>query len=394
LSFQEFLAGQRLTDVEDDLLKVFLERAEVPEWHNTLSLLFSGLTREKAARLVAGVVQAFDGRALGVRQVTADCLNTQLARGVRLDAATEQTCREAFLVTMLAQAHPVDRSGVASTLGRLGDPRFRVDRLCLPDEELLGFIRVDAGIFTMGSDPRVDPHAREEEQPQHLVELPEYYIARYPVTVAQFSAFVVDSGFKVGDPDCLRGVPNHPVVDVTFYEALAYCDWLTDRLTSADWTPPLLRGQLDDGWVITLPSEAEWEKAARGRGGRIYPWGHEFDDLKVNGDRTGLRATSSVGMFPDGASRCGALDMSGNVWECTRSLWRDERGKPGYRYPYRADDAERENVHAPGSIQRVMRGGAFYSDARDLRAATRSSVDPLGRHVDIGFRLVSSRVRR
>ena len=97
LSFQEFLAGQRLADVENDLLPVFLERAEMPEWHNTLSLLFAGLTREKAARLVTGLVQAFSGRGPLVQHVAADCLDMLLARGVRLDATTEQTYRDAFL---------------------------------------------------------------------------------------------------------------------------------------------------------------------------------------------------------------------------------------------------------------------------------------------------------
>ena len=112
LSFQEFLAGQRLVDVENDLLPVFLERADVPEWHNTLSLLFAGLTREKAARLVTGLVQAFGARGPRVQEVAADCLDVLLARAVRLDAATEQTCRDAFLATMLSEAP--QSSGVAS----------------------------------------------------------------------------------------------------------------------------------------------------------------------------------------------------------------------------------------------------------------------------------------
>jgi hypothetical protein len=106
LSFQEFFAGQRLADVENDLLSVFLQRSEVPEWHNTLSLLFASLTRERAARLVAGMVEAFAIRGPRLQEVAADCLNILLARGARVDSATEQACREAFLSTMVSNARP------------------------------------------------------------------------------------------------------------------------------------------------------------------------------------------------------------------------------------------------------------------------------------------------
>jgi formylglycine-generating enzyme required for sulfatase activity len=154
-----------------------------------------------------------------------------------------------------------------------GDPRFRADAWQLPDEPLLGFISVAAGPFPMGSDPKRDRLAREEEQPPSSVDLPEFCVARYPVTVAQFRVFVEKSGFAVGDSRCLRGVPNHPVVWVSWHEALAYCRWLTDTLRSSDATPHDLRARLAEGWVVTLPSEAEWEKAARGTDGRVYPWG-------------------------------------------------------------------------------------------------------------------------
>jgi formylglycine-generating enzyme required for sulfatase activity len=189
----------------------------------------------------------------------------------------------------------------------------RIDGRCLTTT-CWGSSKVEAGPFTMGSNPKKDRVAPGEEQPQHVVELPDYYIARYPVTVAQFRAFVEDAPIDVGDRD-LGAVPNHPVVRVSFDEALAYSRWLTEKLRAAGWTLPVVRARLADGWVMTLPSEAEWEKAARGGDRRIYPWGDEFKVSNANSGRTGLGTTSAVGLFPAGASPCGAHDMSGNVWE-------------------------------------------------------------------------------
>jgi formylglycine-generating enzyme required for sulfatase activity len=123
-------------------------------------------------------------------------------------------------------------------------------------------------------------------------------MARYPVTVAQFKLFVEQKGHKPANQSSLKGLPNHPVRFVNWYDAIAYCQWLTDMLRGWDKAPPELR--LKNGWSVNLPSEAEWEKAARGADARLYPWGNEFDPDKANHKGTGLDNVSVVGCFPAG----------------------------------------------------------------------------------------------
>jgi formylglycine-generating enzyme required for sulfatase activity len=141
---------------------------------------------------------------------------------------------------------------------------------------------------------------------------------------------------------------------------IAYCRWLTDVLGSCDATPKPVRDLIvDKGWCITLPSEAQWEKAARGGDGRRFPWGDEdADGNRANFEETGIGHTSAVGCFPAGASPYGILDMSGNVWEWTRSLWGKDWDKPHFRYPYEAGGG-REDLGAGVDVLRVLRGGAY-----------------------------------
>jgi formylglycine-generating enzyme required for sulfatase activity/tRNA A-37 threonylcarbamoyl transferase component Bud32 len=245
-------------------------------------------------------------------------------------------------------------------------------------------IHIPAGSFTMGSD---DPQVKDAGHPQHRVALGAYAIARAPVTQREYARFIADnpdypvphSPMRFAQPynwDRRRrtppkGLEEHPVVLVTWEDARAYCAWLREVT----------------GYPCRLPTEAEWEKAARwdpkAEWARRYPWGEALapdeDKTRANVDAHGaLRlATSPVGQYsPQGDSPYGLVDMAGNVWEWTGSLYRP--------YPYDADDG-REAPDAGG--ERVVRGGAYDEGPLLARCAWRNGVKPDLRLANIGFRV-------
>ncbi len=270
-------------------------------------------------------------------------------------------------------------SGLTASFGN--PPGLRVDAWFLPDEELLGFVEVPAGPFLMGSDPAIDRLAFDNEwwpgaSPQATLDLPTFYVGRYEVTVAQFGAFVEATGYRANE-EAFRVAPSHPVATVSWTDALAYARWLETTLREWPGTPPELGGLLRDGWRISLPTEAEWEKAARGSDGRVYPWGNEPRRDRAN---YGGRSTAPVGSFECPECPYGLLDMSGNVWELTRS--------PYQAYPYDESD-DREGLDTDALW--VMRGGSFSDPEQNIRTTIRGGVDPGVRQSSIGFRLVITR---
>jgi formylglycine-generating enzyme required for sulfatase activity len=243
------------------------------------------------------------------------------------------------------------------------------------------FVRIPAGKFLMGS-KKGNQLAYDDEQPQHEVDIPyDYWLARFPLTNAQYNEYIEAKGGKHPLDDWQKKA-DHPVASVSWEDAMNYCRWLDG----------LLKGQLPPELTLRLPTEAEWEKAARGtpllagegRGGeaREWPWGNTFDKAKCNTSEGGKGGTTPVGSYsPQGDSPYGCADMVGNVCEWMHSL-----DKP---YPYRAGDG-REDEQASGS--RVLRGGSFFCESRLARCAFRFRRDPDLRFSLYGFRVVVSRV--
>ncbi len=259
-------------------------------------------------------------------------------------------------------------------------PGFRADAWFLPDDSLLGFVEVAGGPFVMGSDPAVDRLAFAIERwspgvPQGTVDVPTFHIGRYEVTVGQFLAFVQASGHRLADASPLAADPRLPVANVAWTDALAYTRWLSRALAAWDGTPPVLARRLREGWQVRLPTEAQWEKAARGTDGRIWPWGNEPRRDRAN---FGTGALAAVGSVPCPECSYGLADMSGNVWEWTRS--------PYGAYPF--DPDARGDLGAEALW--VMRGGSFTDGEQNVRAAVRGGADPGARRPFIGFRVVLS----
>lgn len=251
------------------------------------------------------------------------------------------------LVPLLALAILV--AGGQGTPGSDRPPAARSGR------DQVEMVAVPAGEFLMGSD---DPEADQDERPVTRVFVEAFWIDKFEVTNARYRRCVEAGACSVpvgaAYHDLARA--DHPVAVVSWGQAVGFCRWAGKR----------------------LPTEAEWEKAARGTDSRRYPWGDRFAADRANAGYTA--GTVPVGSHPRGASPYGVMDLAGNVWEWTSSLYRP--------YPYRAGDG-REDLDAPGA--RVNRGGSWYYDPRYVRATYRANAGHLYRRIgDLGFRCARS----
>ena len=260
------------------------------------------------------------------------------------------------------------------------------------EQESISLVEIPSGSFVMGSDKNADAAAESNEQPQHLLFVPTFFIASTPVTVAQYSVCVSEGACHPDDRRALDGPVDWPVRYVSWDEALEYCRWLENGLKTWTGTPDLIAGVLagrtgDGPWHVTLPSEPEWEKAARGSDARIFPWGSDVAVLRVSRQQSSAAGTPyPVGRNQSEASPYGVLDMSGNVAEWTRSL--------DGPYPYSSADG-RENLDGAvgGQGTRVIRSGSSDSSTTangDVRIARRRASAQTRRDAAIGFRVAIS----
>jgi formylglycine-generating enzyme required for sulfatase activity len=262
----------------------------------------------------------------------------------------------------LAQAEQAYRTTSGSALALS-------DRLPFEPETVL----IPAGPFWMGSDD-----GPEHERPRHEVNLPAYRIGKYPVTNTQYAEYLRRNP-QAPQPDMKHwfqrqpkpGLGNFPVVNLSWQAALDYCRWLAQAT----------------GLAYSLPSEAQWEKAARGSAGRSYPWGDEWRPGCAN---FGGAQPTAVDAHPDGASPNGCLDLLGNVEEWTSTLWGADERTLAFPYPYRWDDGREETTV---SQFRIHRGGSYRNAPQTVRATTRGAIHQESKVPWRGLRVVINLAR-
>lgn len=371
LSLQEFLAAERVFVLQGmerkALADLLFARGPSAGWRNTLAFLFGCLISKFSPHVGVEWLQtmvqrlplpAVDpsrrGQSDGVWNlaiVLGDCLQILSGREAAVPAELIGFFQRCVFRAIEQEIAVVDRQALAVALGRLGDPRIVLDlRVGTNPDGHLGYVKTPVGTYRVG------------EVKQDLVIDEPFWLSRYPVTNSQYALFLAEGGYTreewwsaegwrwlheegITEPALWRNhsfnARNQPVVGVSWWEAEAFCRWAGGR----------------------LPSEREWEAAARGPHGRVDPWGDEWEDGICNSRESGLGGTSAVGIFPRDFTSEGISDMAGNVLE-----WCQDRLE---------------------ATARVVRGGSWDSNARDCRAANHLGHEPKRRDDRLGFRVAA-----
>lgn len=381
LIFQQYLAARALSERKDSL-DITLKHLADPFWRDVI-LLEAGYLSTRGKRRVTELIVAIMNADSSTEPepnynllLAADCLfevGETRVEGDLLDEVRERLKKQADKPFEKGdKAKLIAKATASNALARLETGQALAYFWKQPYGEP-EWVKVSSGIFSLGSN-----NGRNNEMPLHEVQLPDFMISRVPITNAQFALFVRDTGSTPPEHwhghELTSGLENHPVVNVTWHDAIKYCAWLSERSNKN----------------ISLPSEIEWEKAARGSDGREYPWGN-WKELFCNSNELGLNATTPVGLFINGASPYGVLDMSGNVWEWTRSVFSRKRNEDNtvleYAYPYNANDG-REETQNIMNLYFVLRGGSFRDSLGDARCTTRIGESPNNSLKNLGFRVV------
>jgi len=414
LTLQEFLTAHYLVkNLHGQERLIFLETHAGKSWWREVLLLMAGMLLQESRQAQRFLLQELgalsgssDSHAYGVAWAGRALLEIPPARvGWHAGARAELASR---LVQVLWQNPPqtsvAARIEAGAVLGLLGDPRFS-GPCNLPE-----FIPLPGSEFWMGStdeeaaqiETKTYRYWARRELPRHRVSVDGFAMAKVPTTNAMFARFVEANGYA--DMEWWRDTPkefwrhpgqvkewfgyvrtrphfwddervnggNQPVVGISWYEAVAYCRWLT--------------ATLNDGYCYRLPTEAEWEYAARGKEGRRFAWGDEWVTGRANTQELALESTTPVGLFPDGATPEGFLDLTGNVLEWC-SDWYDWT-----EYARRAGNVVWNPTGPDRGGSKVLRGGSFGYDASWARCACRDNIDP-GIYGKYGFRVVRSSPR-
>jgi formylglycine-generating enzyme required for sulfatase activity/predicted MPP superfamily phosphohydrolase len=373
LTFQEFMAAKYMIDHGVEIKDYLLD----PWWQETI-LLYAGLksmnSQDDGNKLVRKILDSGEenqDQRHRIWLLGANALKDMVE--FKREQKVVDLSREKMKAVINEAEEVKPRFQAGNLLGVFGDDRF----------DKYEMVEVPEGPFIMGSN---ENEGHEVERPAREIWLDTFWIGKNLVTNGEFKEFVDDRGYeteKFWTPEGLRllkegniseakywnhrdfNKANLPVVGVSWYEADAFCRWLSEK----------------KGKNYRLPTEAEWEKAARGTDGRTWPWGDEFESDFCNSIACGLHTPSPVGIFPKGESPYGCLDMAGNVWEWCQDWFAEKYYEKG----------SKSNPKGPrrGDI-RVMRGGGWFDDRDYCRCAYRNIDHPAFRYYYFGFRLVRS----
>lgn len=417
-TIQEYLAARELADMGSTKTWRILKTALLdPWWKEVIRLLIGTLPQNDANKLVRiifseGVKLKDNSKVYGSLLALAMSLLIEIPQ-IKRDNRLRSNFIDAAMVAIskigtekLPLFNIATRAEIGRWLGYLGDPRLA------PEKWNTNFITIPSGEFWMGSDDGL-----ENERTHHKVYLEEFEILKFPVTNQDYAEFVKQGGYQmpefwegessqgwlwqkknnIGIPGKWKepkwNAPNLPVIEVSYYEANAFCSWLTKYK--------------NDGYIYKLPTEAQWERAARGTGsGRIYPWGNDVlqsnEAAQANWggydkrNPGALQGTSPVGIFPHGATPDGLYDIIGNVWERCADWYHSQAYTfHGDYEPFCKEPEDIEDIRKRfrDGYTHVVRGGSWRGRIWiNLRASIRSYTHPEGRNPNLGFRVIRKKM--